>query len=108
VAFLAGVNHMPWRRFLFWNALGGIVWSVVFGTLGYTLGRNLPLLDRILGVLGWGGVVAALGVVAVAAGVVIWRRRVAERAAVAAANEPPADAEPPPVPAGEDMASDGV
>jgi membrane protein DedA with SNARE-associated domain len=33
-AFLAGVNRMRWRRFLFFNASGGIVWALVFG-LGY-------------------------------------------------------------------------
>jgi membrane protein DedA with SNARE-associated domain len=108
VAFLAGVNHMPWRRFLVWNALGGIVWSVTYGLLGYALGRNLPLLDRIRQILGWGGVAAALAVVAVAGGVVWWRRRVALRRAVAAANEPPDAEAPPPVSTREGGAGDGA
>src|ERR1700724_2742160 len=25
-AWLAGADHMPWRRFLLWNALGGTAW----------------------------------------------------------------------------------
>jgi membrane protein DedA with SNARE-associated domain len=109
VAFLAGVNHMPWRRFVFWNALGGIVWAAVFGTLGYALGRNLPLLDRVLRILGWGGVAVAVAVVAVAVAVVWWRRRVALRRTVASANEPPPDTQgPPPVSAREGGASDGA
>ena len=30
-AWLAGISHMPWWRFLLWNALGGIVWATVVG-----------------------------------------------------------------------------
>jgi membrane protein DedA with SNARE-associated domain len=37
-AFLAGVNHLPWPRFLLFNALGGIVWASLFGLGGYFLG----------------------------------------------------------------------
>lgn len=56
-AFLAGVNHMPRRTFLIWNALGGIVWATSFGTLGYLLGNNLPLLGHILRTLSVGGTI---------------------------------------------------
>jgi membrane protein DedA with SNARE-associated domain len=54
-AFLAGVNRMPRQSFLFWNALGGIIWALLYGTLGYLLGDNLPLLRRIQRIMGWGG-----------------------------------------------------
>jgi membrane protein DedA with SNARE-associated domain len=37
-AFLAGVNHLPWPRFLLFNALGGVVWATLFGIGGYFLG----------------------------------------------------------------------
>ena len=37
-AFLAGVNHLPWPRFLLFNALGGAVWATLFGLGGYFLG----------------------------------------------------------------------
>ena len=37
-AFLAGVNHLPWPRFLLFNALGGVVWATLFGLGGYFLG----------------------------------------------------------------------
>ncbi len=74
-AFLAGLNHMPWPRFLFWNALGGIVWSLVYGLLGYFLGRNLPLLERIVRFLGIGGVVVAVAIVIAIIAVLWWRRR---------------------------------
>jgi len=45
-AFLSGANLMPWRRFLFFNALGGIVWSTTFGLGGYLLGQQLVRLSR--------------------------------------------------------------
>lgn len=63
VAFLAGLNRMHWRTFLFWNAAGGIVWAIIYGTLGYVLGRNIALLDRIVTFLGVGGVVLAVAAI---------------------------------------------
>jgi membrane protein DedA with SNARE-associated domain len=40
-AFLAGANQMDWRRFLFANAAGGIVWACTFGLAAYTFGSAL-------------------------------------------------------------------
>ncbi|MHB8596952.1 MAG: DedA family protein [Ktedonobacteraceae bacterium] len=58
-AFLAGVNHMRWRNFLFYNAVGGIVWAIVYGTFGYVAGRvfndNFPLVESIASTTGWLG-----------------------------------------------------
>jgi membrane-associated protein len=34
-AWLAGINHMRFREFFFWNALGGISWGISFGLAGY-------------------------------------------------------------------------
>ncbi len=48
-AALAGVAFMPYGTFMLWNALGGITWAAIFGTLGYVFGKNLPLLERYLG-----------------------------------------------------------
>jgi membrane protein DedA with SNARE-associated domain len=39
-AWLAGINHMRFREFFFWNALGGLSWGVTFGLVGYFLGRT--------------------------------------------------------------------
>ena len=75
VAFLAGLNKMPWPRFLFWNASGGVAWATAYGLLGFFLGRNLSLLGTIERVIGVGGVVILVLVVVVAIGVVVWRRR---------------------------------
>jgi membrane protein DedA with SNARE-associated domain len=45
-AFLAGTNRMPWRRFLVFNAAGGIVWATVFGTGAYLLGQQISRLSQ--------------------------------------------------------------
>jgi len=36
--FVVGMGKMPVKLFIFWNLLGGIVWSVFFITMGYLLG----------------------------------------------------------------------
>lgn len=75
VAFLAGTNRMRWGSFLFWNATGGIAWATIFGVLGYTLGHNIPLLTRVLSILGAFGVaLGALCVVGVVAWVIVHKR----------------------------------
>ncbi len=37
-AWLAGINHMRFREFFVWNALGGITWGITYGLIGYFLG----------------------------------------------------------------------
>jgi membrane protein DedA with SNARE-associated domain len=62
-AVLAGVSRMRYSRFLFWNATGGVVWAALMGTLGYLFGRQLPLVERLVGQFGIGLLlVLALGV----------------------------------------------
>lgn len=75
VALFAGINRMPWRSFLFWNAAGGIVWAIAYGLLGYILGRNLPLLGAVLRVLGIGGIVALVVFVVIVVALWLVRRR---------------------------------
>lgn len=41
-AFLAGTYQMPYRRFLPYNAAGGILWAVIFGLLGAAFGSQCP------------------------------------------------------------------
>jgi membrane protein DedA with SNARE-associated domain len=38
-AWLAGISHMEWRKFLFWNAIGGIVWATGIALLAYWAGK---------------------------------------------------------------------
>ena len=40
VAWVAGLARMPWWRFLFWNAAGGIVWATTVGLVSYYLGKT--------------------------------------------------------------------
>ena len=49
-AFLAGTSRMRWRRFLVFNAAGGIVWATVFGLGGYYLGNGIERLSKPVGI----------------------------------------------------------
>jgi len=40
-ALLAGVDQMPWLRFLLFNACGGICWSAAFGFGAYLFGEKV-------------------------------------------------------------------
>jgi undecaprenyl-diphosphatase len=71
-SWLAGANRMRWRRFLLWNALGGIAWATTVGTLAYVLGRTAA------------GSLGAIGFVGLGVAVVVYlltrvRRRVLAR-----------------------------
>ncbi|HEY4844402.1 MAG TPA: DedA family protein [Candidatus Dormibacteraeota bacterium] len=63
-AFLAGVNQMHWRRFLLFNALGGIIWSTLYGVAAYLLGQQLLRLsgevDLVLAIVGVTVIIAAI------------------------------------------------
>jgi undecaprenyl-diphosphatase len=72
-AWLAGVNHMPWRTFIVYNALGGIAWATSVGLLSYWAGHSA---DTVLKTVGIGGL--ALALVALVA-FLVWRRRRAHR-----------------------------
>jgi membrane protein DedA with SNARE-associated domain len=38
-AWMAGISHMHWWLFAFWNALGGILWALGVGLLAYFAGK---------------------------------------------------------------------
>ncbi|MFE0464511.1 DedA family protein [Kitasatospora sp. NPDC058965] len=67
---LAGISRMPYRRFLLYNALGGLVWGVGFVALGYFAGAAY---SRIEALVGRG--LAVLVAVLVIAALVVWRLR---------------------------------
>jgi len=70
IGIFAGISRMPARRFLIFNALGGLIWTLTFSTAGYFFGRNLP---RLIHDLGRVSLLFAL-LVALVAGVVYgWR-----------------------------------
>ncbi|MFD0398916.1 DedA family protein [Kitasatospora sp. NPDC127121] len=70
VPTLAGVSRMPYRRFLLFNALGGLAWGVGFTLLGYFAGAAYTKVEGTVG-----GVVAALLAAAVVIALIVWRVR---------------------------------
>jgi len=68
-AFLAGTNRMPWRSFLLYNALGGIIWATLYGLGGYFLGDNV---HRLTGPIG--PITITLGLLISIASVIFVRR----------------------------------
>jgi membrane protein DedA with SNARE-associated domain len=75
VAFLAGVNRMPRRVFLVWNATGGILWALVYGLIGYFLGRNISLLNSVVSAMGLAGAIVIALFFATLVGLWFYRRR---------------------------------
>lgn len=49
---LAGMGRLPYRRFVAWNAAGGLVWGAGFVLLGYAAAGSISVIDRYLR-LGW-------------------------------------------------------
>lgn len=77
-SWLAGANHMRWRTFLLWNALGGIAWATSIGLAAYLLGHVAATIFRTFGLVG----LAVVAVVVVGA-FVVHRRRARRRRAAA-------------------------
>ncbi|CAB4752788.1 unannotated protein [freshwater metagenome] len=48
VPALAGMNNVPYRTFLKWNAAGGIVFSTIVIVLGYEFASSLHVLEKYL------------------------------------------------------------
>ncbi len=76
-AWLAGITHMRWSVFFFWNALGGIAWATSVGLAAYFVG------DAVKRILEVGGLaaVAVVVVILLVGGYLAWRRRKARPAA---------------------------
>jgi membrane protein DedA with SNARE-associated domain len=69
-AWLAGINHMPFREFFLWNAFGGITWGVTFGLVGYFGGHAAANVLSTVGLIG-----AIVLAVALVGFLVVMRRR---------------------------------
>ena len=61
VAAVAGLAHMPWWKFFFWNASGGIVWATTVGLAAFYGGK------AVTNALETYGLYAALAIVVVLA-----------------------------------------
>jgi membrane-associated protein len=65
-AWMAGMNHMPFRTFFFWNALGGVTWALTVGLIAYYAGEAAVHVIERVGV----GAAVVLGVAILA--LVVW------------------------------------
>ena len=93
VPTIAGLSRMPYRRFLPWNAIGGLVWAPGFVLLGYVAGGSYHRVAEWAGrasavlfalvVLVVAVVLGARAVVRREGAVRTWARTQAERPAVA-------------------------
>ncbi|MEO7422276.1 MAG: DedA family protein [Ornithinibacter sp.] len=67
---LAGAARMPYRTFLTFNAIGGIIWGIVVVTAGYLAGSSYAQVEK---AIGRDGALIAVGVVLLA--VAVWKIR---------------------------------
>ena len=75
-SMLAGMARMPFWRFQFFSALGGLLWATAIGIAGYVLGNNLPLVESIVRGVGVGGLTVLLLIALV---LVVARQRASHR-----------------------------
>ncbi len=76
-AWVAGLGRMPWWRFLFWNASGGIVWAALVGLVAYYSGKAAATAISRYGTFAVAGVVAVVVIGWI--GFHLLRRRVEEK-----------------------------
>ena len=71
IAWVAGLAGMSWPSFLFWNALGGIVWASAVGSLAYFGGKALADAVSRYGLLVGASLLVVALLVATARGLII-------------------------------------
>lgn len=72
-AWMAGISHMPWWRFLIFNAAGGILWATLVGLVAYFLGQAAGNAIQTYGL--YAGAAIALATVGILLGMRWWERR---------------------------------
>jgi membrane protein DedA with SNARE-associated domain len=75
-AWMAGVAHMPWGTFFFWNAAGGICWALLVGLVSYYAGQAAADAISHYGLIG-GAAIVTLALAALV-GFHFWRKRLVE------------------------------
>jgi membrane protein DedA with SNARE-associated domain len=61
-AWIAGISHMHWWRFLMWNAFGGIVWATGVSLISYYLGDAAAQAFSRYGLYAAGGAILLSGI----------------------------------------------
>jgi membrane-associated protein len=69
---IVGMSTMPYRRFLLWNALGGLAWAIILSLAGFWLGK-IPIVADNVDLIAIG--IVAASVVPVAINLLRRRRR---------------------------------
>jgi membrane protein DedA with SNARE-associated domain len=59
-AWVAGIGRMPWWKFLFWNAVGGICWATGVGLVAYYAGNAAADAIQRYGIYAAGGIAVAV------------------------------------------------
>jgi membrane protein DedA with SNARE-associated domain len=72
-AWMAGVSRMPWLKFLFWNAAGGICWAALVGLVAYYLGHAAADAIGRYGLIGGAALVVLVALALV--GFHFWKKR---------------------------------
>ena len=70
VPFVAGASRMPYRKFVLYDALGAILWTVAFVNLGYGLGASWRVAEKWISRTG-----LILGALVILGLLVLWLRR---------------------------------
>ena len=79
VPFVAGASRMPYRKFVLYDALGAILWTVGFVTLGYVLGASWRAAEQ------WISRSGLILACVVGVSLLVWMRRRRARAGTKAA-----------------------
>lgn len=74
-AFLAGANRMHWRKFLLFNAAGGIIWAAVYTFVAYSAGNTFRKASGTINII-----LGAAAVVIIATTIIVVRRQTAQLA----------------------------
>jgi membrane protein DedA with SNARE-associated domain len=72
-AWMAGISHMPWWRFLLFNAAGGILWATLVGLVAYYSGDAAASAIQTYGLYAAGAIVVAI--IGIVLGLRWWERR---------------------------------
>jgi membrane-associated protein len=81
--FVAGAARFPYRRFLMWNVLGTLLFSLAFCLAGYYSSRSYEAVAKSVGRIGFGALALVLAI-----GVAVWLVRRRRRRAAAGVAEP--------------------